>query len=195
MSATATQDERGDKRERILDAALELFAEKGFHGTPVPEIAAKAKVGAGTIYRYFPSKEALVNALYQTWKRAMLESVAGDLDMKLPPRQQWRRLVRRIAAFAQEHPRAFLFLEGHHHAAYLDAHSRGIEAQVMGMAEMFLDQTRQAGLTRDVPPQLLIAVLWGGTVRLIKGSYEGLLELDEPTLERFEALTWEVLRA
>jgi AcrR family transcriptional regulator len=42
-----------DKREAILGAALELFAERGFHGTAVPQIADKAGVGAGTIYRYF----------------------------------------------------------------------------------------------------------------------------------------------
>src|SRR5690606_27876447 len=53
-----------DKREAILHAALELFVERGFWGTAVPEIAEKAGVGAGTIYRYFESKEALVNALY-----------------------------------------------------------------------------------------------------------------------------------
>ena len=51
-----------DKREAILAAALEAFVEKGFHGTAVPEIAARAGVGAGTIYRYFESKEAVVNA-------------------------------------------------------------------------------------------------------------------------------------
>ena len=48
----------GDKREAVLGAALELFVERGFHGTTVPEIAERAGVGAGTIYRHFASKEA-----------------------------------------------------------------------------------------------------------------------------------------
>jgi len=47
--------DRGDKRETILAAALELFVERGFYGTAVPEIAERAGVGAGTIYRYFES--------------------------------------------------------------------------------------------------------------------------------------------
>src|SRR5215510_1707077 len=55
----------GDKREAIMNAALELFVERGFFGTIVPEIADRAGVGAGTIYRYFDSKEALVNAIYR----------------------------------------------------------------------------------------------------------------------------------
>ena len=57
-----------DKREAIMQAALELFVERGFYGTAVPEIADRAGVGAGTIYRYFESKEALVNALYREQK-------------------------------------------------------------------------------------------------------------------------------
>jgi AcrR family transcriptional regulator len=48
--------EKADKRDAILDAALELFAEFGFYGTAVPQVAEKAKVGAGTIDRYFENK-------------------------------------------------------------------------------------------------------------------------------------------
>jgi TetR/AcrR family transcriptional regulator, repressor of fatR-cypB operon len=51
------------KREAILNAALQLFTEFGFHGTAMPQVAERAGVGAGTIYRYFTSKEALVNTL------------------------------------------------------------------------------------------------------------------------------------
>jgi AcrR family transcriptional regulator len=65
---TAAAGARAEKRDAILAAALELFAERGFHGTSVPEIAERARVGAGTIYRYFPSKEALVNALFRAQK-------------------------------------------------------------------------------------------------------------------------------
>src|SRR6185503_5568621 len=48
-----------DKRRRMLDAALTAFAERGYHGVAVPEVAAAAGVSTGTIYVYFESKEAL----------------------------------------------------------------------------------------------------------------------------------------
>ncbi|MEM5672990.1 helix-turn-helix domain-containing protein [Bacillus cereus] len=53
-----------NKQEDIFDAAIQLFAERGYDGTTIPMIAEKAKVGAGTIYRYFENKEALVNSLF-----------------------------------------------------------------------------------------------------------------------------------
>jgi len=50
---------RRDKRDDIVQAALELIAENGFHGAPMAMIADRAGVGAGTIYRYFENKDLL----------------------------------------------------------------------------------------------------------------------------------------
>src|SRR6185369_16360221 len=88
-TTTTAMIDSGDKRERILDAALSLFAERGFHGTPVPLVAERASVGAGTIYRYFASKEALVNALYQRWKMAFIDCVSADFPIEKTTRAQW----------------------------------------------------------------------------------------------------------
>ncbi|NLI81196.1 MAG: TetR/AcrR family transcriptional regulator [Deltaproteobacteria bacterium] len=54
---------RYSTKERILDAALEMFSEKGFHSATVDEIAERAGVGKGTLYRYFANKETLFNEL------------------------------------------------------------------------------------------------------------------------------------
>ena len=53
-----------DKREAILAAALRLVARLGLHNTPMSAVAREAGVAAGTLYLYFPSKEAMINALY-----------------------------------------------------------------------------------------------------------------------------------
>ena len=54
-----------DKRLAILEAALELIAEYGFHGAPMAMVADRAGVGAGTIYRYFDNKDLLIAELYR----------------------------------------------------------------------------------------------------------------------------------
>src|SRR5215212_8583290 len=53
-----------DKREAILAAALRLIARLGLHAAPMSAVAREAGVAAGTLYLYFPSKEAMINALY-----------------------------------------------------------------------------------------------------------------------------------
>src|SRR5438105_8505067 len=55
----------GGKRERILDAAVRVFAEKGFYGAKVSEIAREAGVADGTIYLYFKSKDDLLISLFE----------------------------------------------------------------------------------------------------------------------------------
>src|SRR5216117_965847 len=76
-----------DKREAILAAALDLFVDRGFYGTAVPEIADKAGVGAGTIYRYFVSKEALVNAIYREEKTRFGRVALSDFPATAPTRE------------------------------------------------------------------------------------------------------------
>src|SRR5436305_14471557 len=60
----ATTPKAEETRERILDAALQLFRERGFDQTTMRDIAAEADVATGAAYYYFRSKEELVMAFY-----------------------------------------------------------------------------------------------------------------------------------
>src|SRR5262245_43353 len=126
METTATT-KGSDKREAILDAALELFADRGFHGTAVPLVAERANVGAGTIYRYFESKEALVNTLFQREKSRLGAAIINNFPWKEPPRAQFEHFWTRMVAYANDHRVAMRFLELHHHGPYLDERSRQVE--------------------------------------------------------------------
>jgi len=53
------------RREQIVDAAMTRFAEGGFHSTGMAEVIAATGLSAGAVYRYFPSKEALIQAIVE----------------------------------------------------------------------------------------------------------------------------------
>ena len=59
------RDKNPEKRIRILDAALKIFASRGFYNAKVSEVAKEAGVADGTIYLYFESKDALLIALFE----------------------------------------------------------------------------------------------------------------------------------
>jgi AcrR family transcriptional regulator len=185
----------GDKRDAILDAALELFAERGFHGTAVPLVAEKANVGAGTIYRYFPSKESLVNAVYLKWKVELGQVMMEDFPFHASPRDQFHSFWQKCTMFSAQNPRALKFLELHHHQRYLSDECRKAEEQVLAPAFLFLSQTAQAKITKPLPPVLLGALVYGAFIGLVKASWDGRIELTEEALNAAEQCCWEAIRA
>ena len=76
----ATGGETASARERILDAAYDLFSKRGIRAVGTEEVLAKAGVAKSTLYRHFPSKEELVLAFLQRrehrWTRAFVEEEA-----------------------------------------------------------------------------------------------------------------------
>ena len=70
-------------RQRLIRAALELFATRGYHDTTTAQIAKKAGVAEGTIYRHFASKQQLANELYraaQRWASKVVRDTAKAVD-------------------------------------------------------------------------------------------------------------------
>lgn len=86
MKEPASQRKRHAKptRERILDAAMELFSAKGFHDTKLDEIVAEASTSKGSIYLHFPNKERLFIALVDQFadliERRAQEAIAGEAE-------------------------------------------------------------------------------------------------------------------
>src|SRR5215470_13155378 len=82
--AAAKHDEYAEaRRDQILEAALHLFARKGFAESTVDEVAAEAGLGKATIYLYFPSKEVLLQKLVDRFRLVadlgeMVDSIRGQ---------------------------------------------------------------------------------------------------------------------
>src|SRR5215469_13584815 len=73
-----------DTRERLLRAAANVFAERGYDGTRVAEIAAAAGVSNGALYAHFDSKaQLLVHALRTHGRRLLAELLAADPDRSI----------------------------------------------------------------------------------------------------------------
>lgn len=90
-------------RERLVRAALELFTTQGYHASTTPQIAQRAGVAEGTIYRHFDSKEHLLNEIYRAAVRLLIQHVK-ETPAALSCRErlarvaeQWHQLAQRDA--------------------------------------------------------------------------------------------------
>jgi len=184
------------KREAILKAALKVFAEYGVHGVPVPEIAAQAGVGTGTIYRFFASKEVLINELFREQKRAINRRLTEDLDRSVAPRALFQEYWRRLVAFAREEPEAFRFLELQDHLPYLDDESLALERSVLApLATASRKLQRQGVYRKDIRIEVIMALHWGAFVNLFKAERAGYFKIRSVDVEAACEACWRMCAA
>lgn len=182
-----------DKRSAILNAALDLFEEHGFEATSVPEIAGRAQVAVGTIYRYFESKEAVVNALYRLWRERFNGSVLAPIDVDLGVRQVFSTYWRRMSAFARAFPKAQRFLDLHHHGDYLEADTIALDRAYSEVIALFVADGVRRGALRMVDPRIAVAIIWGTLAGLHK--FSGPRGLDDMSITEAEASIWNAIKA
>jgi len=81
-----------DKQERILNAALELFANEGYAATPTSKIAKKAGVSEGLIFRHYENKQGLLDALIGE-AEVRLGKIFGPILFESDPKQVIRKTI------------------------------------------------------------------------------------------------------
>ncbi len=151
-------------RERILDAALRLFAEQGYEATTIGEIEAAAGLAArsGALYKHFASKRALVEAGFAE-RYAALDSLDARLDLlPLGDLRAELRLVARIALddlWRQGDLCRLVMKEGHRFPEIADAFRKGIVERGHRIAAVWIG-ARNDGLAEPLPdPEATAQVL------------------------------------
>ncbi len=175
-------------RAKILNAAMKIFSEHGYHRASMDEIALQANVAKGTLYYHFPSKAQLFKTLVSDGFQKMMERIESDLETDLPLEEQIRRII------------------GHNLNLYLEcsdfAHivfnelSNSIDEEVLAELRKLredyirfisgiLEEGRKAGVVREVNCQLAAAAMIG----MLDGSCNYLLsrhgEVPREQLETF----------
>lgn len=183
-------------REALLDAALTMMSERGFHATSVPELAARAGIGAATMYRHFESKEALANALYLHAKRQFAALVLEGFPENLPVRKAFAELWGRLSRVVVKHTTLVVFLELHHHASYITPETlQACEDLVSKPIEGLIRRGQAEGVIRAGDPHFLHTFLEGTFLGLAKAAIGPGGAVDDELLRRGEPLAWAAVRA
>jgi AcrR family transcriptional regulator len=197
MARVGTQRSDGTRlptREAVLDAALATFTEYTYGGTRMALVAERAGVAVGSIYRHFPSKEALGNAVFRRWKGRVLRYLRDAIGPDEPVRDSFGRLWRALLAFASDHPEAFAFLEYQQHEGYLDAESTALTDEITAVGVDLIVRGQRAGEIRPDEPTVLVALVYGAFVGLSRRVMTD-PRLGPAELAAAEAAVWDLLRA
>lgn len=101
---------KGQRRELIEEAASALFAEHGFAGTRLEQIAAAAGVTKQLLYQHYPSKKALHMALLAKYRDELLAGLAQDMATPGPLAERLPTVLDRWFAYVEQHPYALAML-------------------------------------------------------------------------------------
>jgi TetR/AcrR family transcriptional regulator, repressor for uid operon len=147
-ASTARRPAETDRRQRILEAAERAFVRHGFHATTMHHVADEAGMSAGNLYRYFPSKEAIVEGLCELDQAdragAFAALMAGNRDIMAAMRAGLRRHV-----LDKPPEKARLIIEIWAEAgrnARVAEMSRAIDADVLAGLETLMDAAKAAGV-------------------------------------------------
>lgn len=95
-------NQKENKKDRIMEAAIQVFSRKGYHNTKMEEIAIIAGIGKGTIYEYFPSKLQLLQEILERSFHLYDHTTQAVISNGLSLEQKIRRLVEGHFRFCQE---------------------------------------------------------------------------------------------
>lgn len=188
--------DRGDKRQAIVDAMLEVVAEYGFHGAPMSLVAERAGVGAGTIYRYFEDKDAVIAACYQDLEGRFYSVVMEDYPEGKPVRERFLHVATAVVRHFLEAPRDLRFVQQFHDSPY-GADVR--REKMFGHGEKDLvralfEEGRNQQIIKDLPPPVYFALSFAPLVNLCRDHISGFLTLDERLIAGTVEACWDALR-
>lgn len=192
-----TKEHMGDsgalRKQRLLEAALILFAEQGYHGVAVPKIAREAGISTGSVYNYFSSKDELVNELFWIWKEKLKIHVQEAYPVTAPTRSQFDYIWERLHNYAETYPKAFQFIEGHLHSSYLSIRCKELESEVYEIGRRFIQQGQLSGAIQKADPQILVALFFGVFVQFFKDCNAGRLVWNHSNSLSLRDLCWKAM--
>lgn len=148
-----------DKQELILQAALKLFVEFGFHGTPTSKIAKEAGVSNGTLFHYFKTKDELVVALYVHIKTKLAICAHGTRVEGETIKATFKREFIAALLWAKDSPKEFLFTQQFMASPYYAMVSdEEIQKQTKNFMEL-MQEAIDARVLKPLPINLLFSLL------------------------------------
>src|SRR5206468_5903682 len=162
--ATAEIPRPQTKRERILRAAIDVFAQSGYFNAKVSEIARAAGVADGTIYLYFDGKEDMLVSIFRDHTRNYMQSLERDLANVNRPEDRIRIAIRHhLETLGQDRALAIVAqVELRHSLKFMTLLSHQEVADYLNILRKIVEQGQADGVfRRSLHPQLVAKAIFG----------------------------------
>lgn len=177
-----------DKHAAILDAAVRVIAERGLSATPTSAISKAAGVAEGTLFTYFKTKDALVNALYLEIKREMAETMMASFPRHAAIRHQLQHVWDRYVEWGAAQPAKKLVMAQLHTSAHITAESRSVGSAPFAEIEQVCKASIANKVLRDYP----VPFIWACMSSLAEATMACMVQ-DPEAAANYQSAGFEVL--
>ena len=185
----------GEKRRVILDAAVRVFARKGFHTSRVGDIAEEAGVAHGLLYHYFSSKDEVLETIFRENWAILLERIDAVEQSDEPAREQLRHVAAIVLRTWRHQPDVVRVLVREIARTPELPQKIGEFVKPIQAIERIIEQGRQAGEFRsDLDPRMAATVFYGGIDEVLTGWVLGQLPDGDVEMAAAESTLVDVVR-
>jgi TetR/AcrR family transcriptional regulator, fatty acid metabolism regulator protein len=186
-----------DKRRQILDAAITVFARRGFHACRVSDVADEAGVAYGLVYHYFQSKEEIMGTLFTERWQIMLDAISEiDQQQDVAARDKLYLVASFIIDSYRHEPDLMkvIIVEVTRAAnSFGRAHLDKIQ-EAYGMIAQIVEKAQRDGAFKsEISPDFAAMVFYGAIEQLLSGWIFDLLPQSEEQFEQAKSLVVEAI--
>ncbi len=178
-----------EKRLAIRNAVIAEVIEGGLAGASVARIAKRAAVSAGTIYLYFPNKEALLQQVYLEIKTDFHAQMMTALSDSRPSDVNLRAMWFSMFSYLCAHPNDFLFSEYVGAAQVLDTDSQAEVTRMSAQISEVIGKAIQDGTLAPAPIDSILALLVSPVIYLVRKS----IVMGKPVGRKTLTLTYDMI--
>jgi AcrR family transcriptional regulator len=182
-----------NKEEIILETALKLFVEFGFQGTPTSKIAKEAGVANGTLFHYFPTKEALIGQLYVIIKQELNQILGNKTDMNGNVKEAFKQVYYSTINWALVNKDKFHYIQQVQFSPHLALIPTEVLHEQTQMHFNFIEYAKSNGAIRVLPTDLIFTLVNSQ----IMGIYQYILtqssEQQPRIIEQGFEMIWELI--
>jgi TetR/AcrR family fatty acid metabolism transcriptional regulator len=183
-----------EKRRLLLDAAVKVFARKGYHASRVGDIAEEAGVAYGLLYHYFASKEEVLRSVFRDTWRALIDTIKSVEQAGDPPREQLRKVAQILLRSWSRDPDLVrvLVLEVTR-SQHLPGEMDEIVESFAAIQEIIERGQADGTIRADLDARLASYVFYGAVEELLTGWVLGRLPDSEDDVARAERTLVEIV--
>jgi TetR/AcrR family transcriptional regulator, fatty acid metabolism regulator protein len=183
-----------DKRRLLLDAAVRVFARKGYHAARVGDIAEEAGVAYGLLYHYFDSKEDVLRSVFRETWRALIGTIKSVEQAGEAPREQLRKVAEILLRSWRRDPDLVRVLVlDVTRSPLLPGEMDEIAASFAAIQEIVERGQADGSIRPDLDARLASYIFYGAVEELLTGWVLGRLPDSEDDVARAERTLVEIV--